>query len=315
MKIVILDQDTLGADIDLSPLAALGELTAYSVTAPEQVAKRLADAEVAVLNKIKLNESNLKDAAKLRLVCVAATGYDNVDREYCRARGIALCNVPGYSTNSVAQLSVAMALSLVSHLPEYRAFVHEGHYAKSGVANRLEPIYHDIAGMRWGVVGGGGIGGRVAEIAAALGCEVAVCRRKQEGKFPLADIDTLCERSDILSLHIPLTAETKNLLNRERIAKMKRGAIVINTARGAVTDERALADALLEGRLGGLGCDVYSVEPFDEAHPFQELLALPNVCLTPHMAWGSAESRARCVAVIAENIRAFFAGTPQNKIV
>lgn len=314
MKIVILDQATLGADIDLSPITALGTTVAYPGTLPEQVAERIAGADAVVVNKIKLNASNLK-GSRVKLICVAATGYDNIDTDYCKKSGITLCNVPGYSTHSVAQLTVAMALSLATHLTEYREFVHSGTYTASGIANRLEPVFHELASLHWGVVGGGGIGTRVAEIAAAMGCRVTVCRRRQEGPFPLADIDTLCKTCDIISLHVPLTPETKNLISKERIAAMKPGAILINTARGAVTDEQALADALQNGRLGGLGVDVYSREPFEREHPFYAIRHLPNLLLTPHMAWGSAEARARCVATMAQNIAAFFEGHPQNKIV
>lgn len=314
MKIAILDKSTLGADIDLTPIRALGETAEYETTAPAQITERIQDAQVVIVNKIKLNESNLKGTA-VRLICVAATGYDNIDIAYCQAAGIALCNVPGYSTDSVAQLSVAMALSLATHLNEYTKFVESGEYSASGVANRLTPVYHELSSMTWGVVGGGGIGTRVAEIAEAMGCRVLMCRRKQEGKFPLADLDTLCKEADILSLHVPLTAETRNLISRERIAAMKPTAILINTARGAVTDEQALADALRENRIGALGIDVYSAEPFGEDHPFYSLLGDPRLCLTPHMAWGSYEARARCVAAIAENIARFRSGDRHNRII
>lgn len=315
MKIVVLDKATLGADIDLSPIAALGELIAHENTPQEQVAARIAEADVIIQNKVRLNAENLAGAKNLKLICEAATGYDNIDTAYVSSRGIALCNVPGYSGESVAQLSVAMALALVTHLKEYRDFTHSGGYSASGVANRLEPVFHDIASMTWGVLGGGGIGGRVAEIAKALGCKVLMFRRKQEGEFPLADIDTICKECDIISIHLPLTEETKNLINKERIAMMKKGAILINTARGAETDEQAVAEAILNGHLGGLGCDVYTEEPFSQNHPFYQLLDLDNVILTPHNAWGSFESRGRCVATIAKNIQCFFAGTPQNRIV
>ncbi len=315
MKIVLLDKSTLGEDIDLSPIAALGELTAYENTPPALLAERIKDADVIIQNKVKITADALAKAERLKLICEAATGYDNIDLAACRERGIALCNVPGYSSESVAQLSVAMALALVTHLREYRAFVHSGAYSASGVANRLSPVFHDVAAMTWGVLGGGGIGGRVAEIAKAMGCRVLMFRRKQEGEFPLADIDTICKESDIISIHLPLTDQTRNLINRERIAMMKKTAILINTARGAETDERALADAIKEGRLRGLGCDVYTEEPFSENHPFYELLGYDNVLLTPHNAWGSFESRARCVTTIAKNIAGYFSGKPQNQIV
>ena len=168
MKIAILDKSTLGADIDLTPIRTLGETAEYDTTTPAQIAERIQDAQVVIVNKIKLNESNLKGTA-VRLICVAATGYDNIDTAYCRAAGIALCNVPGYSTDSVAQLTVAMALSLATHLNEYTKYVESGDYTASGIANRLTPVYHELSSMTWGVVGGGGIGKRVAEIAEAMG--------------------------------------------------------------------------------------------------------------------------------------------------
>ncbi len=315
MKIVILDKDTLGADIDLSPLYAVGECTVYGTTTPAEVATRVADAEVVVTNKLKLGEHNLNDAHALRLICVAATGYDNIDTAYCCRRGVALCNVPGYSTDSVAQLTASMALSLATHLTEYRTFAHTGAYTAVGLANCLTPVYHELSSMTWGVVGGGGIGTRVAEIARAMGCRVVMCRRKQEGDFTLCDIDTLCRTADIISLHIPLNEDTRGLITRARIAAMKRGVILVNTARGAVTDEEALADAVKSGHLGGLGVDVYSVEPFGKEHPFWDLRSYDNVCLTPHMAWGSAEARARCVSTMAENIARFFAGETYHRVV
>ena len=314
MKIVILDSGTLGADIDLEPIKALGDVTEHKFTAPDEVAERLADADVAVLNKVKLNGSNLSGAKKLKLICVAATGYDNIDIDFCRANGIAVCNVPGYSTDSVAQLSVSMALSLVTHLDEFRSFVHSGEYSKSNSANRLEPVYHEIAGQTWGVVGGGGIGSKVAEIASALGCRVLLCRRKPEARYEAADIDRICRECDIISLHVPLSDETRGMISRERIATMKDGVVIVNTARGAVCDEQAIADAVLSGKIGALGCDVYSTEPFREDHPFSALLDRPNVCLTPHMAWGSYEARNRCVRRMAENIIEFYKGNVHNRV-
>ena len=315
MKITILDKSTLGEDIDLSPIYALGEVEEFETTAADEIAERLTETDVVIINKIKLNESNLSNAKNLKVISVAATGYDNIDTEFCKKAGIALCNVPGYSTDSVAQVTAAMVLNLVTHIKEYESFVNSGEYSKSGVANKLTPVYHEISSLKWGVVGGGGIGMKVAEIADAIGAEVMICRRKQEGRFPVVDIDTLCKECDIISLHIPLSDETRNLINAERIASMKSNAVVVNTARGAVTDEKALAEAVKNGRIGGLGVDVYSVEPFTESHPFTEILGLQNVILTPHMAWGSYEARNRCVKIMAENILIYFDGGTKNRIV
>lgn len=313
MNIVVLDKDTLGEDIELSALAAVGTVTVYGNTAPEQVKERLQNADVAVLNKIKLQEKNLA-GTKVRLICVAATGYDNIDTDYCRRADVALCNVPGYSTDSVAQLTLAMALSLATRLGEYTEYVNDGRYTASGVANKLTPVFHELAGKTWGVVGGGGIGRRVARLAQAFGCKVLMCRRTKETEFETADMDRLCLESDILSLHCPLTDQTRGMLSAERIAAMKEGAMVINTARGAVTDEAALAQAVKAGRIA-LGCDVYSTEPFGESHPFYELRGLPQVCLTPHMAWGAFEARMRCMEEIAKNIVSFYKKEERNRIV
>lgn len=315
MKITVLDKATLGDDINLEPLYCQGDVTQYDITPPQKVAERIADTDVVVINKIKLNGENLPYAKNLKLICIAATGYDNIDTEYCRQNGIALCNVPGYSTDSVAQLTLSMALSLYTNLFSYREFVNSGEYTKSGVANKLTPVYREIAGKTFGVVGGGKIATRVAEVASALGCKVIMCRQKTTGNYPLCDIDTLCKNSDIISLHLPLSDTTRSLISRERIDSMKKGAIVINTARGAICDEKALADAVLSGYLGGVGIDVYSQEPFLADHPYNKLLGLDNVCLTPHMAWGAYESRNRCVEIMAKNIEMFFNSTPQNRIV
>lgn len=314
MKIAILDAATLGEDINLEPLRSLGETVEYSGTSPEQIPGRLKDADVAVVNKIKLNGTNLPGTA-VKLICVAATGYDNIDTEYCKANGIALCNVPGYSTDSVAQLTLAMALSLATHLPEYNRTVSSGEYSASGVANKLTPIYHEISSLTWGVVGGGGIGGKVAQVAQAMGCKVLMCRRQPESRYEQVEIDELCRRSDIISLHVPLNDSTRGMISSERIATMKPSAILINVARGAVTDEEALAKAIEEGRLAGIGVDVYSAEPFPEDHPFYRIKDRDNVCLTPHMAWGSSEARNRCVREMAENIRDFYANGNRNRIV
>ncbi len=315
MKIVILDSATLGEDIDLSPIYALGEVDDRSATPAQEVGCAVRDANVIVVNKIKLSGENLSDARELRLICVTATGYDNIDIEYCRRRGIALCNVPAYSTDSVATLTAAMALSLCTHLNEYTSFVNSGEYSASGVANRLTPVYHEMSSLTWGVVGGGAIGSRVARIASALGCSVLMCRRRQDERYENADIDRLCRESDIISLHVPLTESTRCLIDRRRISEMKKGAVLINTARGAVVDEEALTEAIEGGRLGGIGIDVYTAEPFGEGHPYFRILGRPNVILTPHMAWGAAEARARCVSVIAQNISSFFEGRELNRII
>ncbi|MBR2293874.1 MAG: hydroxyacid dehydrogenase [Clostridia bacterium] len=318
MKLVLLDTATLGEDIDLSPISTVegfDRIVEYKSTSPEEVVERLTDADAVILNKIKLGEQNLSRLPRLRLICVTATGYDNIDVDYCRSHGIALYNVPAYSTESVAQLTLAMALSLACRLNDYRDFVHSGAYSESGIANRLTPIYHELSGTVWGVIGGGGIGSRVASLATAMGCRVLMCRRTPDSRYEQADVDTLCRTADIISLHVPLSEETRGMIGTEQLASMKNGAILINVARGAVTDEEAVARAIESGHLGGFASDVYSREPFDKSHPFYRILGYRNVCLTPHMAWGSAEARARCIAVIVENLRSYLDGNEKNRIV
>ena len=314
MKIAVLDTASLGEDVDLSPILDLGEASVYEYVAPEQIPEIVADAEVIVYNKTKLTAQVLEQAKKLKLACVTATGFDTVDTKYCRAHGIGVCNVPGYSTDSVAQITVALALDLATHLREYRNFVHSGAYSAGNVANKLSPCWNELTGKTWGIVGGGNIGNRVAKIAQALGCRVIMYRRNPDPEFETVDLDTLCEISDIITIHLALNDQPRGMVGEQQIRKMKKNAIVVNVARGAVADEEALARAIEEDRIGGLGVDVYSVEPFGKAHPFTRILDRNNVCLTPHMAWGSIESRNRCIAKVAENIAAFYRGESLNRV-
>ena len=315
MNISILDASTLGDDLELSLFSELGSVTIYPQTSLEELKDHTKDADVLVLNKVKINEITLPDPGRVKRICIAATGFDNVSQSYCKKHGIALCNVKGYSTNSVAQVTVAMALSLSCHLPEYNGFVEDMSYTKSGIQNRLVPVYHELSGKKWGLVGCGGIGSKVAEVAKALGCEICVCKRTPHNEYKNMDIDTLLKECDIISVHTPLNEETKNLINRERIFSMKKNAIFINVARGGVADEEALCEAIEKGAIAGLGIDVYSVEPFPENHPYTRIMHLPNVCLTPHMAWGAFESRHRCMEEIVLNIKAFINGEKRNRIV
>ncbi len=313
LRIAVLDAKTLGEDLDLSPLDAVGDVTVYDTSAPEEIPGRISGADVVMINKIRLNESNLS-GSPVRLICVAATGYDNIDVAWCRSHGIAVSNVVGYSTDSVAQLTVSMALSLTNHLREYTQAVRDGSYTRGGVANRLTPVYHELSGRTWGIAGYGHIGKKVGAVARALGCRVIVFKRTPEEGCECVDPDTLCRESDILSIHLPLSEATRGFLSAERIAMLKREAIVINVARGAVTDEKALAEALKQGSIGGLGVDVYSREPFPEDHPFYELRENDRACFTPHMAWGAYEARVRCLDEMILNIRAFVNGERRNRV-
>ena len=314
MKIVILDAGTLGEDVSLSPLQALGDVEVFSATAPKDIPARISAFDVMIQNKARITAAALAAAPRLRLICEAATGYDNIDLTAARSRGVAVCNVPGYSTPSVVQVTVATVLSLATHLPSYTEHVRSGAYTTGGAANRLTPVYHELSGLTWGIVGYGSIGQRVGAVARAFGCHVLYTRAHPSSDAACVPLEELCRRADIITLHTPLSDATRGLIGAREIALMKPGVILVNEARGAVTDEAAVAAALENGHIGALGADVYSAEPFGENHPFYAIRERENVCLTPHMAWGSFEARTRCVSTMAENIAAFFRGERKNRV-
>lgn len=314
MNIVILDAQTLGNDIPLDEIQSCGDCTIYANTSAENTENRIEHAEVIVLNKIKLDEETLSKAKRLKLICVTATGYDNIDIAYCNKNGIAVCNVTGYSSNSVAQVTLAMVLSLSVNMRQYTDFVESGAYTKSGVANRLTPVYHELCGKVWGIIGYGNIGSKVGNVAAALGCKVIVNKQTPQSEVECVSLEELCRTSDIITIHTPLNDATKGMINKNILALMKRDVILVNAARGAVTDEDAICEAIKTGKIGAFGTDVYSKEPFDAGHPFGEIMRLPNVCLTPHMAWGALEARCRCISEVAENIKAFTRGEVRNRV-
>lgn len=315
LKICILDTDTMGSDTDLSVFQRYGECSFYPLSEPETLKERIRDKDVLITNKVKLTKNVLEGAESLKLICVFATGYDNVDREYCKERGIALCNVAGYSTDSVAQLTLAMVLSASVSLPVYKKAVDDGTYSAQSAQNILTPVYHELAGRTWGIVGYGAIGKKVASVAKALGCRVVVHKRTAVEDAECVSLDRLLEISDVVSLHVPLSDSTRGMIGKRELELMKDGAFLVNVARGAVTDEAAVRDAVLSGKLGFFGCDVYSAEPMTESHPFYILRGRDNVCLTPHMAWGAAEARQRCADEICKNIEAFLSGEQRNRII
>ena len=308
MKICVLDKSSMGEDTPFDEIYKFGEVVIYDSTSANETADRVSDTDVIITNKVKITADVINSAKALKLVCVFATGFDNIDIEYCKERGIGVCNVVGYSSQSVAQVTVATVLSLACHINEHSSKVRSGEYSASGVANSLTPVYHELAGKIWGIVGYGNIGRQVGKVAEALGCTVIYNRNRPDGQANCVSLDELCAKADIITIHTPLSPSTKGIIDEKMISLMKKDAIVVNEARGAVTDETALADAIKEGRIGGFGCDVYSVEPFGEDHPFYQIKELDNVLLTPHMAWGAYEARERCLAEIVLNIKAFFNG-------
>lgn len=315
MTIVLLDSNTLGGDISLDAFSKIGTFLHYPSTKESEVCERIKNADVIITNKVKLGKEALSGAKHVKLICVTATGYDNIDISYCKESGIAVCNVKGYSTECVTQITLSMALSLINHLPEFDEYVKSGKYTESGVQNRLTPTFNEICTKTWGIVGLGNIGKRVAQVATSLGCKVLAYKRVPTSEYECTSLEALMAQSDIISVHLPSSSETVGIINEKMLSLMKERAILINVARGNVVDESAVAKAVLGGKLYGFGCDVYSTEPFPSDHPYSSLSHCKNVILTPHMAWGAYETRLRLVEEVAKNVSAFFAGERRNRVV
>lgn len=317
MRGVFLDLDTVSheGDVELTPLRqVLSELRTYGTTPLEHVVDRVGDAEVVLANKVRLTAAALARFPRVRLVCITATGVDNVDLEAARARGIAVSHVPAYSTQAVAQHVLALILALNQHLKAYETLLRQGAWRNAAQFTLLDYPIHELAGRKLGIVGCGEIGRAVARLAEAFGMTVQVAARNAQdsrpGRIPLA---RLLPQVHVLSLHVPLLPETRGMIGARELALMRHDALFINSARGGLVDEQALADALRSGRLGGAGVDVLSEEPPVHGNP---LLApdIPNLIVTPHIAWAAREARERVVAELAANIAAFRKGEPRNRV-
>ena len=252
---------------------------------------------------------------KLRFIGELATGYNNVDLDYCKERGIRVTNAVGYSTPVVAQHTFAMALYLMEKLPVYDTYVKNGEYAKCPIFTCFEPYFSELNGKTWGIIGLGNIGRKVAEIAKVFGCHVifySASGNNTTTEYERVDFDTLLAESDILSLHCPLTDRTQNIMDADAFSKMKKTAILINVARGPVVDEQALYNALTTGQIAAAGLDVLVKEPIDKDNPLGKIKDSTKLLITPHMAWGSNEARNRCKNEVYENIKSFLAGQDRN---
>ncbi len=317
MKIVVLDRTSVGEDVSVEGMKRYGQVDFYNSTSNELVAERVADADIIVVNKNLINEASLKDASHVKLICEFATGYDNVDIGYCKSRSIRVVNVRRYSTAAVAQHTVALALSVLENLPYYDNYVKSGAYAAQERFSHFEKTYYELEGRTWGIVGMGTIGQKVARAAEALGCHVIFYSASGHStctEYERVEFDELLARSDVLSLHCPLSERTRHLMNAEAFAKMKRSAILINVARGPVVDGNALYQALVSGQIRGAGIDVFEKEPVDADEKLTTLKDAGLLQLTPHMAWASVEARTRCVTETCLNIEAFLEGRERNVI-
>lgn len=313
MKIVITDSATVsGGDLSFDFLEQFGQVTAYDLTAPEQLAQRISDADILLCNKTPVNRQTIGEAKNLKYIGLFATGFNNIDLDLAKERNIPVCNVPGYSTDAVAQLTFAFILELANRVCDYNALVAKGDWIKSRTFSFFPIPLFELAGKTIGIIGYGSIGRQVAKIADAFNMNVIYFNRSaKDGIGKQVDLDVLLSESDIVTLHCPLNKESEKLINADTIAKMKQGAILINTARGAVVDEQALAKALNSGRLGGAGIDVLNSEPMSPDCP---LLGAKNCIITPHVAWAALETRKRLLDIVEGNIKAFLAGKPVNNV-
>lgn len=312
MKIVILDGRAVNpGDLSWDFLQEFGEVIVYDRTPVEQIASRIGNAEIVLLNKAPITRSVLDACPNLRLICVLATGYNVVDTAAARAKGITVCNVPSYSTAAVAQFTFALILELCHQIGLHSQSVHSGAWTSCPDFCYWNTPQLELAGKTLGIIGYGRIGNAVASIAKAFGMEVLVYSRTKKAGITYTELDELLQRADIVSLHCPLTVDTKQLINASTLAKMKPGALLVNTSRGPVLNEQAVADALQSGHLGGAAVDVATVEPIDANSP---LLSAPNCIITPHMAWAPITCRQRIMDTTRDSICGYLSGHPVNTV-
>ena len=312
MKIVLTDAQTVFDDlVNADPLRELGEVEEYGLLRYDEVAEKIADADVVVVNKTLLNAETLRLAKKLRYIGLFATGYNNIDTAYCREHGITVCNAGSYSTDAVCQNTFALILECLNRTGDYNRFVHDGGWKNSKTFSPFVFPLNEISGKTLGIIGYGTIGKAVGRVAEAFNMRVLKLRRHDEADESFVDLDTLLSESDIVTVHCPLNEGSYRLIDEKAIAKMKDGAIFINTARGGVMDENAVANALKSCKLAYAGIDVLDTEPMAQDCP---LCGIENCIITPHISWAPMETRVRLMGIVCDNIRGFLNGEPKNVV-
>lgn len=316
-KVVFLDRATIPSQIVLKQLSFEHEWIEYDFTQPDQVAERIEDAEVVITNKVVLNASNLSSASKLRFIAVSATGVNNIDLEYCQSNAISVSNIQGYATQSVPEHVIAMLFALKRNLKGYHQDIEDDVWQRDKQFCFFTHPIQDIAGSRLGILGSGSLGQATALLAKAIGMQVVFAERKgastcREGYMPFEDV---LRTADAISLHCPLTAQTENLISSEEFQMMKPNCVLINAGRGGLVDELALVEALRRGEIAGAGVDVFTAEPADKSNPLLANSELPNLILTPHVAWGSDSAIQKLSDILIDNIDAYVAGNTQNRVV
>lgn len=311
MKIVFLDAKTLGEDLDFSGFDKIGEVVKYGFSSKEEARERTRDADVVVVNKVVIDETTIGEAEHLKLVCVTATGTNNLDKDYLAARGIEWRNVAGYSTETVAQHTFAMLFYLLEKLHYYDTYVKTEKYVNDVMFTHFAKAFHELSGKIWGIIGLGAIGRRVADIASMFGCRViyySTSGKNNQPGYERVDFDALLTESDVVSVHAPLDDNTMGLMNAEAFAKMKRTAIFLNLGRGPIVVEKDLAEALNSHEIEAAGLDVLAEEPMSPENPLRAIKDSERLIITPHIAWASLEARTRLIAVVEGQIKDFFVG-------
>ena len=315
-KIVILDGKTLG-DIRLEKLSEIGEVKYYDTTDISEVKERVREANIVLTNKVVLNRENLSEANNLEFIAEVATGFNNIDIEYAKEKGIGVANVAGYSTNAVVQHTFASTLALLDEVTYYDNYVKSGEYSKSGLFTCLDRSYYEIEGKTWGIIGLGNIGKKVAKIAEAFGAKVVYYSTtgiNSNSDFSRVSFDELLSKSDIISIHAPLNENTLGLINYEALCKMKNSAVLVNMGRGPIVVEEDLARAIDEDKIRGAALDVFEVEPIKINSPLLTMKNKDRIILSPHIAWASVEARERLFNEVVENITAFYNGEIRNRV-
>ena len=317
MKVVALERINVGYDVDVSQFHELGELIEYDISTPEQVAERGQGAEVLIVNKLPINATTISKLPELKLICLTATGSDNVDTEYCRDQGIAVCNVKGYSTESVVQHTFATLFYVLEKLNYYDQYVKSGSYEKCEIFTHFSKHFIEIKDKTWGIIGLGEIGLGVARVASAFGCKViyySTSGKNSTNDYQQVDFETLLQTSDIISVHAPLNEYTRNLMTLDAFRKMKQTAYFINMGRGPIVNEADLAEALEQDMIAGAALDVLSAEPIREDNPLGRIKDSNKLLITPHIAWATTEARARVMDEVYQNIVAYQKGEKRNRI-
>ena len=309
-ELVFLDKSTVGEVPNLARLGDFGNLTLHETTSPEEVMERIKDAEIIITNKVVISKAVIDNAPNLKLICIAATGMNNVDLEYAAARRIPVKNVAGYSTNSVAQSTFSMILYLLGHIRYYDDYVRSGKYATSPVFTHMGPPFSELNGKTFGIIGLGAIGKKVAGIAAAFGARIiyySTSGKNNNSDYQRVELDELLTQSDFVSIHAPLNENTRDLLDLDRLKKMKPSSILINAGRGGIVNEAALVEALNQNLISGAGLDVLEKEPISVSSPLLKINNRDQLLVMPHIAWASVEARTQLIDGIYKNISDFLA--------